>query len=81
MPDDLPERVLCDFESRMDRNTLLVVPEIGKLARKFHVSRSSIKRIVVGLRNNGYLELCHIKANPAAKLLSVRYKMARVPAR
>ena len=77
MPFDLPEQILSDLESRMDKTTLLVRPELGKLARKLKVSRSSLKREIIGLRNSGYIELCYTKTHPAAKVYTILYKMSK----
>ena len=74
---DLPEQVMCDLESRMDKTTLLVVPQLGILARKLMISHSSLKRIVLSLRNSGFIELCHVKKRPNDKLFTILYKLPR----
>ena len=74
---DLPEQVMCDLESRMDKTTLLVAPQLGALAKKLNISRSSLKRIVVSLRNSGFIELCHVKKRPNDKLFTILYKLPR----
>ena len=51
----------------MDRNTMLVKPEIASMARKLNVSRSSIKREITSIRNNGFIELRHIYKSPTDK--------------
>ena len=54
LPYDLAEQILRDLESRMDHSTMLIRPEIASMARKLNVSRSSIKREIVSIRNNGF---------------------------
>ena len=77
LPFDLAEQILRDLESRMDRNTMLVRPEIASMARKLNVSRSSIKREIVRIRNNGFLELCYIYASPTDKVCTIMYRILR----
>ena len=77
LPTELPEQVMCDLESRMDKTTLLVAPQLGPLAKKLNISRSSLKRIVVSLRNSGFIELCHVKKRPTDKLFTILYKLPR----
>ena len=77
LPFDLAEQILRDLESRMDRNTMLVRPEIASMAKKLNVSRSSIKREIVSIRNNGFLELCHIHKSPADKVCTIMYRILR----
>jgi DNA-binding IclR family transcriptional regulator len=77
LPFDLSEQILRDLESRMDKTTLLVAPQLGPLAKKLNISRSSLKRIVVSLRNSGFIELCHVKKRPTDKLLTILYKLPR----
>ena len=77
LPAELPEQVMCDLESRMDKTTLLVAPQLGPLAKKLNISRSSLKRIVVSLRNSGFIELCHVKKRPTDKIFTILYKLPR----
>ena len=77
LPFDLSEQILHDLESRMDKTTPLVKPDIGNLARRLKVSRSSIKREIVSLRNSGYIELQHIRKHPADKISTILYKLTR----
>ena len=77
LPFDLSEQILRDLESRMDKATLLVRPDLGNLARRLKVSRSSLKREIVGLRNSGYIELQYTKKRPTDKLYTILYKMAK----
>ena len=77
LPFDLAEQILRDLESRMDRNTMLVRPEIASMARKLNVSRSSIKREIASIRNNGFIELCHISKSPTDKVCTVMYRILR----
>ena len=64
-----------DLENRMDKTTQLVVPDLGKLARRLNVSRSSIKREITSLRNCGYIELQYIKKRPTDRVYAILYKL------
>ena len=75
LPYDLPEQILRDLESRMDRATGLVRPQVASLARKLKVSVSSVKRTVTGLRNSGFIELYHIKKRPTDKVSTILYRI------
>ena len=75
LPFDLGEQVLRDLEGRVDKATLLVTPCLSEMARRLKVSRSSLKRVIVGLRNSGFIELCYIKEQPTDKLYTVLYKL------
>ena len=54
---------------------MLVIPEIASMARKLNVSRSSIKREITRIRNNGFIELCHIYKSPADKVCTIMYRI------
>ena len=75
LPFDLAEQILRDLESRMDKTTQLVVPDLGNLARRLNVSRSSIKREITSLRNCGYIELQYIKKRPTDRVHTILYKL------
>ena len=75
LPFDLPEQILRDLESRMDKTTQLVVPDLGNLAKRLNVSRSSIKREITSLRNCGYIELQYIKKHPTDRVHTILYKL------
>ena len=77
MPFDLPEQILRDLESRMDKTTLLVRPDLANLARRLNVSRSSLKREIVSLRNSGFIELQHIKKRPTDRTSTILYRMTK----
>ncbi|MBR4653154.1 MAG: HTH domain-containing protein [Kiritimatiellae bacterium] len=77
LPSDLPEQILRDLESRMDKTTQLVIPDLGNLAKRLNVSRSSIKREITGLRNCGYIELQYIKKRPTNRIYTILYKLKR----
>jgi Mn-dependent DtxR family transcriptional regulator len=77
LPFDLDEQVLRDLESRMDKTTLLVTPSLSQMARRLKVSLSSIKRVIVSLRNSGYIELCYTKKRPTDKVYTILYKLLR----
>ena len=59
----------------MDRATGLVRPQVARLARKLNVSVSSVKRTVSGLRNSGFIELCHVKKRPTDKVSTILYRI------
>ena len=75
MPFDLAEQILRDLESRVDKTTQLVVPDLENLARRLNVSRSSIKREITSLRNCGYIELQYIKKRPTDRVYAILYKL------
>ena len=75
LPFDLAEQILRDLESRMDKTTQLVVPDLGNLAKRLNVSRSSIKREITHLRNCGYIELQYIKKRPTDRVYAILYKL------
>ena len=77
LPFDLDEQVLRDLESRMDKTTMLVAPALSQIALRLKVSRASIKRAVVRLRNSGFIELCYIKRQPTDKMSATFYKMVK----
>lgn len=79
LPPNLNELILRDLESRMNKTTRLVLPCIGLLAARLNCSRSSLKRAIVNLRNNGYIELCGIKMHPEDTQSTTYYKMLKVP--
>ena len=75
LPPNAGELVLKDLESRMDPSTRLVSPGLSKIARLLNVSRSSIKRIVKMLRDDGALELVYIQTTPTDKIRTVYYRI------
>ena len=77
LPFDPAEQILRDLESRMDKTTLLVRPEIGNIAKRLKVSRSSIKREIVSLRNSGFIELQHINEHPTDQTSTILYKLTK----
>ena len=77
LPYDLAGQILCDLESRMDRNSMLVRPEIASMARKLNVSRSSVKREIASIRKSGFLELCRIYKRPTDKVCTIMYRILR----
>ena len=77
LPYDLAEQILRDLEGRMDRNTMLVRPEIASMARKLNVSRSSVKREIASIRNSGFLEFCRIYKRPTDKVCTIMYRILR----
>ena len=75
LPPNAGELVLKDLESRMDPSTRLVIPQLSKIARLLNVSRSSIKRFVKMLRDDGALELVCVKKTPTAMMSDVYYRI------
>ena len=57
LPSNLGELIIEDLKSRMDPETRMVLPRLSALVRKLDVSRSSLKRTMKGLRDNGAFEL------------------------
>ena len=53
----------------------LVGPQVASLARKLNVSVSLVKRTVTGLRNSGFIELCHVKNRPTDKVSTILYRI------
>ena len=56
---------------------MLVAPALSQIALRLKVSRASIKRAVVRLRNSGFIELCYIKRQPTDKMSATFYKMVK----
>jgi len=75
LPFDLDERVLAALERRMDPATRLVAPDWRGLASELHVSRSTISRVIAGLRNSGAFESIVVPVRPDAKVSRVLYRM------
>jgi len=64
IPFDLGERILKSLERRVNPETGLVKPDWRGMARELGVSRSTIARQMVGLRQCGAVESVYIKVNP-----------------
>ena len=77
MPSNADELIMENMRSRMNAETRLVLPEITTLAHEFNVSRSSIKRVVKKLRDNGYLEIECIYVKPESKRMTIFYRVLK----
>ena len=75
LPFDIDEQVLSSLERRMDPKTHLVRPNWMGMARELHVSRTTISRIVAGLRRSGFIESVSEHRRPVS---SVRYTLYRI---
>ena len=76
LPSNLGNLIMEDLKSRMDPVTRMVVPKLSALVRKLKVSRSSLKRTMKVLRENGAFELVYVKRTPEAKVCTIYYKIA-----
>ena len=75
LPSNLGDLIMEDLKSRMDPVTRMVLPCLSALVRKLGVSRSSLKRTMRGLRDNGIFELVYVKKKPEAKVYTIYYKI------
>ena len=75
MPSNLGDLIMEDLKIRMDPVTRMVLPQLSALVRKLGVSRSSLKRTMKGLRDNGAFELVYVKSKPEAKIYTIYYKV------
>ena len=75
LPSNLGSLIMEDLRSRMDPETRMVLPRLSALVRKLGVSRSSLKRTMKGLRDNGAFELAYVKSKPEAKVYTIYYKI------
>jgi len=64
LPWNLNEQIMKALERRLDPATGLVRPNWKGLARELGVSRSTIARQMVGLRQCGAVESVYVKVNP-----------------
>lgn len=75
LPSNLGDLIMEDLKSRMDPVTRMVLPCLSALVRKLGVSRSSLKRTMRGLRDNGIFELVYVKKKPESKAYTIYYKI------
>ena len=75
MPSNLGDLIMEDLKIRMDPVIRMVLPQLSALVRKLGVSRSSLKRTMKGLRDNGAFELVYVKCKPEAKIYTIYYKV------
>ena len=74
---NLGEMIMCDLESRVDKATNTVRPDWKGMARRLHVSRSTISREVASLRNSGLIESLYAPAGKGSSTLTTLYRIKR----
>ena len=77
LPFDIDDQVLKALERRMDANTYTVRPNWKDLAREFHVSRSTISRVMVRLRSSGFIESIYVAVNAKKTLFHTLYRLPK----
>ncbi|MBQ3341741.1 MAG: HTH domain-containing protein [Kiritimatiellae bacterium] len=77
IPWDLGEQILCDLESRMDKANNTVRPDWKGMARRLHVSRSTISREIANLRNSGFIESFSAPIRQGSDILTILYRLKR----
>ena len=77
IPWDLGEQILCDLESRMDKTNNTVRPDWKGMARRLHVSRSTISREIASLRNSGFIESFSVPIRQGSDILTILYRLKR----
>ena len=77
IPWDLSEKIMCDLESRLDKATNTVRPDWKGMARRLHVSRSTISREVASLRNSGFIESIYVPIRKGSRTLTTLYRIKR----
>ena len=72
---DIGNQILNDLESRMDPSIRTVRPDWKGMARRLHVSRSTISREVACLRNSGFIESLAVPIRKGSDVLSILYRI------
>ncbi len=72
LPFDLDMQILNALRRRLDPETGLVNPDWKGLARELGVSRSTIARQMVALRNCGDVESVFVKVSPRVTVIYYR---------
>ena len=75
LPFDIEEQILRSLERRLDPETHLVRPDWKGMTREFNISRSTLSRIIAGLKRSGFLESISAPARPGSKLNYVFYRI------
>ena len=75
VPSDLGNQIYDILKSRMDPVTHIVYPQWKELARQFHVSRSTISRVMPGLRAKGLIESVVVTSPRNARIKHIVYKV------
>ena len=78
IPWDLGEQILCDLESRMDKTNNTVRPDWKGMARRLHVSRSTISREIASLRNSGFIESFSVPIRQGSDTMTILYRLKRL---
>ena len=73
IPFDFGLRILESLKRRIDPKTGLVRPQLALVARELGVSRSTISRQMVELRQCGAVEIVEVKVSP--KMLNFYYRL------
>ena len=73
LPWNFEQQILKALERRIDPKTGLAKPDWKGVARELNVSRSTIARQMVGLRESGAVESVLIRVGP--KVSIVRYRL------
>ena len=73
VPFDFSERIMENLRRRVDPKTGLVRPLLSHVARELGVSRSTISRQMVGLRQCGAVELVYVRVSP--KICDIYYRL------
>lgn len=74
LPFDFEAQILNALRRRLDPVTGLVKPDWKGLARELGVSRSTIARQMVGLRDCGAIESVFVKVSPVVTVIYYRLK-------
>jgi len=74
LPFDFNERIMKSLERRVDPETGLVKPDWKGMARELGVSRSTIARQIVGLRQCGAFESILVPIRPKVSIVYYRLK-------
>ena len=75
IPWNLSEQILRDLESRMDKATNTVRPDWKGMARRLHVSRSTISREIASLRNSGFIESIYVPVRKGSAIRTTLYRL------
>ena len=74
LPMNFGQMILDELRRRVDPETGLVRPLWKQLARELGVSRSTIARQMVGLRESGAYEIVTVKVSPMISVVYYRLK-------
>ena len=73
IPFDFGDRIMENLRRRVDPKTGLVKPLLSQVARELGVSRSTVSRQMVELRESGIVELVYVRNSP--KMLDIFYRL------